>query len=119
MVTKKTVESWISDLEPQLRTLAQSLRQIILDADTTLSEAIKWGNPIYEKKGRVCYLAATKAYMALGFFNATSLTDSETRMEGTGKKMRHVKIRSPHDIQPDQFAAWVHEAVALNERALA
>ena len=35
--------------------------------------------------------------------------------EGTGKKMRHIKVRSLSDIDPDQFSGWVREAVTLNQ----
>ena len=115
MATKKTVGTWVSDLDPAVRPIAEALRQLILNAVPDLSEAIKWGNPVYEKKERVCYLAATKAYVNLGFFNGASLIDQENRIEGTGEKMRHVKVRSIGDIQPDQYASWLREAVALNE----
>jgi hypothetical protein len=35
-------------------------------------------------------------------------------MEGTGKKMRHVKARHVGNARNRQFTAWVKEAVALN-----
>ena len=60
MTTKKTVDSWLSELDPTLQRIAGALRKLILETDPDLSEAIKWGNPAYEKKGRVCYLAANK-----------------------------------------------------------
>ena len=69
-----------------------------------LKESIKWGNPVYEKNGRVCYLAATEAYVSLGFFYGAALTDPGGRIEGTGVKMRHIKVRTLADIHADQFA---------------
>lgn len=104
----------MSRLEPDLRAVAEAIRKLLLEAEPDLSEAIKWGNPTYEKQGRVCYLAATKGYVSLGFFNGASLTDTQGRIEGTGKKMRHVKIRALSNIDQQQFAAWIREAVALN-----
>ena len=115
MAGDKTVEFWMSQLGPGPRVIAEELRQLILNSVPDLSEAIKWGNPVYEKGGRVCYLAATGAYVSLGFFNGASLHDSQGRMEGTGKKMRHVKVRTVDDILDEQFATWVREAVALNQ----
>ncbi len=114
MEAEKTVESWMSRLEPDLRAVAEAIRKLVLEAEPDLTESIKWGNPTYEKQGRVCYLAATKGYVSLGFFNGASLTDTEGRIEGTGKKMRHVKVRALSDIDQQQFAAWIREAVALN-----
>ena len=114
MTTEKPIDSWIAALEPTLRSVADGLRRVILDSCPDLVESIKWGNPAYEKGGLVCYLAATKAYVSLGFFNGAALTDSEGIIEGTGKKMRHVKVRNLGDIPDAQFSSWVQEAVELN-----
>jgi hypothetical protein len=119
METKKTTDTWLSELDPALHRIAEILRKLIMEADPELSEAIKWGNPAYEKRGLVCYLSATKGYVTLGFFNGASLTDPEGRIEGTGKNMRHIKVRSLGDIRPEQYASWVREAVALNLRGSA
>jgi hypothetical protein len=116
MVSKKITDSWLAELDPALHEIAETLRMVVLEADPDISEAIKWGNPTYDKNGKVCYLSATKGYVSLGFFNGASLTDPEGRVEGTGKKMRHIKVRSLADIQPEQYASWVREAVALNQR---
>ena len=115
LTARKTVDAWMSDLEPPLREIAQALRQIVLHADPALKEAVKWGNPVYEKNGPVCYLAATVAYVNLGFFKGASLVDPKGRIEGTGKKMRHVKVRSLGDIESEQFRNWVCNAVGLND----
>ena len=115
MAKAETAGAWFSRLEPDLRAVAEAIRNLVLEADPDLSEAIKWGNPTYEKQGRVCYLAATKSYVSLGFFNGVGLTDPQGRIEGTGKKMRHVKVRTLSDIDQQRFAAWIREAVALNQ----
>ena len=112
---RKTIESWMSQLEPDHRAVAEAIRKLVLEAEPNLSESIKWGNPTYEKQGRVCYLAATKSYVSLGFFNGAGLTDPDGRIEGTGKKMRHVKVRAMSDIDQQRFAGWIREAVALNQ----
>ena len=115
MTQENGVDSWLAALKPELREIAGTLRQLILETDSSLAESIKWGNPVYSKKGNVCYLAAAKAYVSLGFFNGAALSDPEARMEGTGKKMRHVKVKKVDDIAREQVAAWIGESVALNE----
>ena len=64
MATKKTVDSYISELDPAKREIVETLRRIILNADLELQESVKWGNPFYEKKGRVCYIAVMGATAA-------------------------------------------------------
>ena len=83
MPDDKTVDNWIAALEPHVRPVAAALRRLILDACPDLAESIKWGNPVYERTGKVCYLAATEAYVSLGFFNGAALTDPERIIEGT------------------------------------
>ena len=117
MIAKKTTETWIASLQPPLRPIAESLRRLILDTDPELSESIKWGNPTFERGGKVCYLAATKAYVSLGFFNGAALTDSEGVIEGTGKKMRHLKVRVLSDIRGELLSSWVRQAVELNQQS--
>ncbi len=41
----------------------------------------------------------------------------ERLLEGRGNKMRHVKVKRSDNIRAGQFAAWVQEAVALNQRS--
>ena len=118
MPGSKTTDTWIADLEPELRPVAIALRRLILDTWPDLTETIKWGNPVYEHGGKVCYLAATKAYVSLGFFNGAALTDAEGIaegiIEGTGKRMRHVKVRDLSAIVNQRLSAWVKEAEELN-----
>ena len=117
MAAQKTTELWLASLQPPLRPIAESLRRLILETDPDLSESIKWGNPTFERGGKVCYLAATKAYVSLGFFNGAALTDPEGIIEGTGKKMRHVKVRVLEDIRSELLSSWVRQAVELNQQS--
>ena len=114
MPENKTTDTWIASLEPHLRPIAVTLRRLILDACPDLSESVKWGNPVYEHNGKVCYLAATEAYVSLGFFNGAALTDPERIIEGTGKKMRHVKVRDLSAISSQHLVSWIKEAIKLN-----
>lgn len=117
MARNKNVDSWISELDPEHRKISGRLRDLILDAEPELKESIKWSNPVYEKDGNVCYLACNDKYVTLGFFNGAVLNDPESLIEGTGAKMRHVKIWTVADVPEKQVTAWVKEAVALNQPA--
>jgi hypothetical protein len=43
------------------------------------------------------YVNAFKAYASVGFFQGAMLLDPAGVLEGTGKRMRHVKLRPGHD----------------------
>ena len=114
MADKKTVHSWMEELDPSLREIAQTLRWLILQAVPDISETIKWGTPNYAKSGNVCYLAANNGYINFGFFNGAALNNPDGLIDGTGAKMRHIKVRRLEDIRPEVFASLVQEAVLLN-----
>ena len=115
-VRSKNVDSWISEHDPAIRQICEVLRNIILDTGPELRESVKWGNPMYEKNGRIFYLSATEQYVTLGFFDGAGLTDPDGRIEGTGKSMRHVKVRALEDVDNERLAAWAREAIALDTR---
>ena len=114
MAGKKSVDSWMAELDPSLRDIAQALRELILQAAPGIAESIKWNTPNYAKGGSACYLAANKGHINLGFFNGAGLPNPDGLIEGTGEKMRHIKVRKPEDIRPDVFTSLVQEAVRLN-----
>ncbi|HEY7358684.1 MAG TPA: DUF1801 domain-containing protein [Ktedonobacterales bacterium] len=43
---------------------------------------------------RICYIAPQNSYANLGFFFGTHLEDPQHLLEGTGARMRHVKVRT-------------------------
>ena len=50
----------------------------------------------------------------LGSSTAPALLNPDGLIEGTGAKMRHIKVRRLEDIRPEVFASLVQEAVQLN-----
>lgn len=113
----KNVDSWIYEFDPKLREIMFALRDLILDTDPELKESIRWGNPIYQKNGSVCYLSCDDRYVTLGFFDGVFLEDDYGRFEGTGRKMRHIKLKDLKDMDDIitwQVVVWVKESVDLN-----
>ena len=116
MARSKNVDSWMAELDPSVRQIAQAIRDLVLNTAPGLKETIKWSNPNYSKNDNVFYIAATEKYASLGFFRGASLTDPQGRIEGTGKNLRHVKVKALEDLDGEQMAVWITEAVGLDQR---
>jgi len=114
MPRSKNVDSWISEHDPAIRQICAALRDTILNADREIRESIKWSNPVYEKTGKLFYISANDSYVTLGFFSGARLTDRDGKIEGTGKSMRHVKVRALEDIDFERLDSWVREALELD-----
>lgn len=115
MAATKTFEDWLKGVEPRLRPLASSLRRMFLDAEPGLRESIKWGNPCFEKKLRVFYIASQEdRYVTLGLWQGALLSNPKGLIEGTGKRMRHVKIWRAEELEAPEVGRIIREAVGID-----
>jgi hypothetical protein len=56
------------------------------------------------------YVNAFTAHAAVGFFHGSSLPDPAGLLEGTGKRMRHVKLRPGQPTDEDALRALIDAA---------
>ena len=97
-----------------MRQIALAIREIIFDTLPDVRESIKWSQPVFRTNRDLFYIDATERYAKLGFFDASDLIDPDAKLEGTGKRMRHRKIRAPEDIDRDQIIAWLRQASGVD-----
>ena len=107
------VEDYVQKQPEEKQPLLNSLRSLIKEAAPELTESLKWGYPSYSGKTNVCYLAAQKNHLNLGFYNGSQLPDPEKLLEGTGAQMRHIKIRKGADIKQNPFREMIKAAATL------
>jgi len=110
----KSVDEYISDLGGWRRDVAARVREVVIDTAPEAKESIKWAQPVYEMNGPFCYMKAFKNSVNFGFWRGIELDDPEGLLQGTGAKMRHVKLTGIEDIDEDAFSDFVKQAVQLN-----
>lgn len=89
----------------EMREIAEALRTLIADVFPGVTE-VAWeqqrviGYGVGPKKmsEQFCYIAPQKNHVNLGFYYGADLEDPSGLLEGTGKSLRHVKIRSKNDV---------------------
>jgi hypothetical protein len=86
--------------------ILQTIRQLIHETVAQVTEEFKWGRPVFRTNKDFAYLKTAKNYVTLGFFNFEKLRDPHNRLEGTGKEMRHIKIKTINDIDRNLLTAW-------------
>lgn len=64
------------------------------------------------------YVNAFKAHASVGFFHGASIPDPNGQLEGTGKRMRHVKLRPGEDVDETALADLIAAAYADIRRRL-
>jgi hypothetical protein len=64
------------------------------------------------------YIGVQKAHVNLGFYYGAILPDADGLLEGTGKKLRHVKIRSLDFAESRAVRALLKAAIAERRERL-
>ena len=65
------------------------------------------------RSGRsLAYVSAFTAHVNVGFFRGAELADPAQLLEGTGKSMRHVKLRPESDLDATALIELIDAAYA-------
>jgi hypothetical protein len=110
----KTVDAYIAQLEEWQAEIVSKVRTIILEAAPEADESIKWAQPVYEVNGPFAYIKAFKNSVNFGFWRGVDIHDPHGLLQGTGEKMRHIRLTSLEDIDSETFTDFIHQAVKLN-----
>ncbi len=99
-----TFDDLLEITEESLRPIVTALREIIVEVDPNTCEVVRLGDraATYGVGPRkmldgYAYILPHKRWVNLGFYQGVDLADPEGQLEGTGAKMRHVKIHSLDD----------------------
>jgi hypothetical protein len=105
-------DDYLSDQKPRNRAIIRELRGFVKRAQPRLTEVVKWGNGCWVgKNGPVAYVYSADDFVQFGFFRGSSLKDPKGMLEGDGQYVRHIKVRTPSDIDERSFAALLRQAV--------
>lgn len=111
----RTVDGYIAGLENWQAEIVSQVRGIILQVAPEAGESIKWAQPVYDSNGPFAYIKAFKKAVNFGFWRGVNLDDPKGILQGSGEKMRHVKLVSLGDIDREQFVSFVQQAIELNQ----
>ena len=113
-----TFEDLLEITEEGLRPIVTALREVILEVDPDSYEVVRLGDraATYGVGPRkmidgYAYILPHKRWVNLGFYQGAELADPESLLEGTGAKMRHVKVRSVDEARRPEVRALVKGAL--------
>jgi hypothetical protein len=110
------VDRVLGELAPTTRTIAVRLRAAIRARAPELTERLKWGNPVWVGRGDVLCLMLYDDHVNLGLFQGAALAPRHPEIEGTGRSLRHLKVRSAAEATRPIVGRVIREAVALDRR---
>src|SRR6478609_2000560 len=88
------VDDYVQSLSGWHQDVAKRLRKLIKAASKDLTEEVKWGWPCYTCGGKnICGFMHMRDTVNFVLYRGAKLDDPQGLIEGTGKSMRHVKLR--------------------------
>jgi hypothetical protein len=111
------IDGYLEKKDPELRKVAAALRALLKKTVRGCSESVNpWKIPTFESNGPMCMLMVGKKHVTFEFLRGTSLPDPEKLLKGTGKNLRHVKLRSLEDLQNPALTKLLVAAIKLNKQ---
>lgn len=93
------VDAWMKQQPDELGTIAQQWFDVMRERGDDVRELLHDGHPTAcVSEAAFAYVNAFTAHVNVGFFRGAELPDPAQLLEGTGKSMRHVKLRPNSEI---------------------
>ena len=93
------IDAWMSARSGELGAIARHWFEVMRDCGDDVRELLHDGHPTAcVGDAAFGYVNAFKAHVNVGLFRGADIADPESLLEGTGKFMRHVKLRPERDI---------------------
>jgi len=114
------VTLWFDARRGPLGAIARRRFEALRRCGDDVQEVLHDGQPTACVGGAAfAYVDAFTAHVNIGFFQGASLPDPKSLLEGSGKHMRHVKLRPDREVDEAALSALIHAAYTDVKRRLA
>ena len=113
------VEAWMNGLVGELGAIARLWFESMRDCGDDVRELLHDGHPTAcVSDAAFAYVNAFRAHVNVGFFRGAELPDPRGLLEGTGKLMRHVKVRPGDAVESTALLELIDAAYTDMKRRL-
>lgn len=113
------IDRFLEGYTPDIRDLTHQVRALIASIAPGADENLKVGWQVIwygfgpKMPDQFAVVMPTRNHVGLGFAYGSELPDPKGKLEGSGKRMRHVKLRTRADVSDPALAALIRAQVAL------
>ncbi len=105
------IEAWMNAHSDELGAIAKYWFDVMRDCGADVRELLHDGHPTAcVADAAFAYVNSFTAHVNVGFFRGAELPDSNGLLEGTGKFMRHVKLRPEGGVDSAALLELVNTA---------
>jgi hypothetical protein len=105
------IDIWLTERPAELRSIAQKWFARMRQCGDDVRELLHDGCPVAcVKDAPFAYVNAFKDHVNVGFFHGAELEDPAGLLEGSGKRMRHVKLKPGAAMNSAALGRLIDEA---------
>lgn len=108
------VEEFLSNYPADVRKISAELRKMARNVMPKAQEFLYYDAISYSLDDsalkRVCYILPTETYVTFGFLFGAQLDDQHHLLQGSGKRARHIKIKTLEETKNSDLRALVKSA---------
>ena len=105
------IEAWLREQSGELGAIAQYWFEVMRQCGDDVRELLHDGHPTAcVADAAFAYVNAFSAHVNVGFFRGAELPDPTGLLEGTGRFMRHVKLRPAGDVDTTALLKLINTA---------
>jgi hypothetical protein len=106
-----SIDLWMREQSGELGAIAQRWFTVIRNCGDDVRELLHDGHPTAcVGDAAFAYVNAFKAHVNVGFFRGAEIADPTRMLEGTGKFMRHVKLRPESSVDVTALTELIRAA---------
>lgn len=105
-----------ADQSPTMDDVAAEAERLIERVAPGLKRVTKWGMPWFAGRDLVVLVGAFSKHVGVEFWRGSTLPDPDGLLEGTGKNLRHVKLRTLDEAGAPALGRLIRRAVAIDRR---
>jgi len=119
VVRDPAIDAWIQRHADKLGAIARRWFEVMRNCGDDVRELLHDGHPTAcVGDAAFSYVNAFKDHVNVGFFRGTELSDPNGLLEGTGKFMRHVKLRPEREVDVAALTKLIETAYTEIKGAL-
>jgi hypothetical protein len=105
------IDVWLNSPPDDLRSIARKWFAQMRERGDDVQELMHDGCPVAcVHDAPFGYVNTFRSHVNVGFFNGAALRDPAGLLEGTGKRMRHVKLKPGVEIESSALTDLIHDA---------
>jgi hypothetical protein len=98
------------------RPIVAALRDLVRECAPDAAEVVMYGSPAWKAHKALAIISVSKTHLTFAFERGAEFDDPHGLLAGSGKKTRHVKLKSLDDVNEAALRDYITQAATLDKK---